>query len=1035
MAFQRTKGRSVYTQPTGMPDLSGFKRAAQMMGEVGKMTYNLGTELREQNLNSLILEAEAEGRTAGATYDADNNLVPLTNLNVSSAIEKRAIGEKEKETLKQYYRKAAMQTYMSSVQNDAEKFAKGLLAEFPNDPDKIRGGLAGYLEGFGDDEEILSYIKPIVVSEFVSVESTANAQQILDQRKATETQNLQAINGDVSKLSVLINKGPAPEDEGSVGQNKMISELLQSIEGKFEALQTIGYDDNKIQGLRDTIDATLTQRAMESHISKFYEANDYSEVKTLEEIQRISQTIPLSELDGDKSVRSEVEVAMSNQLTKLKEIRTAQISEDTKRQKDNFEDAALGILLYPEAYTLESIMNLDVGNDQMKTLVTSLNTVHSAIGDKKKAAHKQIEEDVKENFEMAMLPFYDDFSTQEARIKASETITAMLPFLKASERKEFVTKLNEWVKKPIKENAISTWAELDLVAQNELIETSVLVSKIDELRENGLVGNDKTLGQKTEEEVVNIIQAHDSKRKTFIEKQEKIADARNRRLHGDFSNKDDATILAEEFAWELKKDPEGNTIYHQDEYVREENLSKAIKFTLAYNVLHPDVENALKGLGSIGDNEDAFKTKVQLFDVLFSSVRNGSYKKGQTDFKMGELLTISLFDSQGINVHEYQTAKEFGFVKFREMKAISESDNAQRITRNLENEFGSLRQGIQENYYEAINSAGWRDLLKISLFGADNQSEELDFLMSSLADSVPPGLIVNGDASDAIIADERLFQMIESSVMKQFATKNLPVSKESLQFAIKYAIAKDIGKNIGINVDSQGQAYWTTSPWYNKAVESIGDSIELVKAHNRSTTVADIVFQDVKFKAMNIPGGGALMNNRLRELLEGDGVISLEPNLISGQSQSYRAVVSNPDDRFESYTILPDYRFNWGTSVGNAAYLAAEKRVRNSTIRNFIANAPVFGQFANQAFINRQITNIIGDLKNDAGIIGADEPENWTGLMETFQSIMQDWNPFWDETTDQTYDVGDVKVLRDFMSGDFGKGDYIKKLDEYYEQR
>ena len=34
----------------------------------------MGAKMREQKVNDLILEAESAGRTAGATYDADNNL-------------------------------------------------------------------------------------------------------------------------------------------------------------------------------------------------------------------------------------------------------------------------------------------------------------------------------------------------------------------------------------------------------------------------------------------------------------------------------------------------------------------------------------------------------------------------------------------------------------------------------------------------------------------------------------------------------------------------------------------------------------------------------------------------------------------------------------------------------------------------------------------------------------------------------------------------------------------------------------------------
>ena len=86
MAFKKTGGRGVFVQPTGMPNLSGFSAAASAWQDIAKAGHSIGADMRKQELNKLILTAEADGRTAGATYDKDNNLVPLTNINTSRAI-------------------------------------------------------------------------------------------------------------------------------------------------------------------------------------------------------------------------------------------------------------------------------------------------------------------------------------------------------------------------------------------------------------------------------------------------------------------------------------------------------------------------------------------------------------------------------------------------------------------------------------------------------------------------------------------------------------------------------------------------------------------------------------------------------------------------------------------------------------------------------------------------------------------------------------------------------------------------------------
>ena len=67
MVFKKTEGLSTRVRPNGMPDLSGYKAAAAQYDRISDMMYGLGADMRKADFNEAILQAEAAGRTAGAT--------------------------------------------------------------------------------------------------------------------------------------------------------------------------------------------------------------------------------------------------------------------------------------------------------------------------------------------------------------------------------------------------------------------------------------------------------------------------------------------------------------------------------------------------------------------------------------------------------------------------------------------------------------------------------------------------------------------------------------------------------------------------------------------------------------------------------------------------------------------------------------------------------------------------------------------------------------------------------------------------------
>ena len=178
---------------------------------------------------------------------------------------------------------------------------------------------------------------------------------------------------------------------------------------------------------------------------------------------------------------------------------------------------------------------------------------------------------------------------------------------------------------------------------------------------------------------------------------------------------------------------------------------------------------------------------------------------------------------------------------------------------------------------------------------------------------------------------------------------------------------------------------------------------------------------------------GGQLDPKVRELIEGDGVISLEANSIRGKAQTYRVIVRDPDDEYNITTIMPHYKFDFSSSPANGAMIAARQRAKNSSVISFMEGLPMVGGVASQALIKSQAQFILDDLENNANIVGTTEPEGWTGMLEIMQSVNDFVNPFYDSSVDEKYDVGDVKLLRAFLRGDFTDTEFASELEKYYE--
>lgn len=270
MAFQKTKGRGVFVKPVGTPDLSGFRAVAKSYEDVARVATGIGLDMRKREYNDLVRQAEIDGKTAGAVFDKQGNLVPLSNFDYGKA--SQAFNKTDQKGIIAAYKKAALQTYVSAASNDIMRQADAALLASPNDPNGVRGALDGYLEGARDDldPEVYAALAPKAVHSFGVAENRALAQQ---QKDAKEY----AINTNASRFKALSSeKATLMANQG--GGNTEMKDNLQARVDEINAeqediLTTLGLNEVNEAGLQKFRDADTTivySKMAQQHIERVF---------------------------------------------------------------------------------------------------------------------------------------------------------------------------------------------------------------------------------------------------------------------------------------------------------------------------------------------------------------------------------------------------------------------------------------------------------------------------------------------------------------------------------------------------------------------------------------------------------------------------------------------------------------------------------------------------------------------------------------------------------------------------------------------
>ena len=1017
--FKKTS-KKIRINPVGLPDFSGYANAAKAYASMSDTGFALGATMREQKVNELILEAEAAGRTAGSTYDKDNNLVPLTNLDLNDAIESQVFGESEKQALRSAYKQAALKTYAATVSLDAKTIATTAYDNAPNDPDAVRGALDGYLDSLGVEDEVLQYVMPNIIAQFQAKESQANSNLILQQREVKKDVNIANINDLAERLGVVMAKGPGTDPDSQAGHSKMVQEIQEDIKGSYEALETIGFSKNDIEGLQKGVNQVVATKIQEAHIERVYlEANekDGSGLSAaLREIEALSEAFA-----GDPEINADVVAKeMSDHLQYLVDVRNAQTQEGNKRRTDLYGQMSLGIA-QGKITTVQEILSADLDDGQKFSLMQIFSGRNSQLQSISEGINSQFNKVNKEKFSILMATIknptqFSQIAVNDAIAEAGSMIDQGL--VPGADMSSFFAEMTKMGNAVLTDLSDVSMAKIELMmspTQGYGPDPAVFQGMTEELVKRGIVGT-RPGAAKTRQQWQNMIDSYASAREIFQQKGKELLIARAA-VKNRTASSTQVKLVQDMFEDTLVADADGNVFFHQDLEIREQNFDRAVGFALSYGTLPTRLAESLGDLKSSAEaGKEEFQVKIQIYNKILDSLIRGTTGSGVTDFAMPEIMALKTMKASGIDTYDYEIARIFGHKLYRDTSAAQGSDSISinRSLKNMNEVFPNLRASIEENFMEALGKDGSAFLINnfVPFMTTANAREQQTIRKLRGGYQNAPGFFANlafGDGVEgAYIGDERVIRAIEALVIQQYATKNNLISQgpKGLQIAIREAvmqISEDGQGNalLGLSVDSNNEPYWTFYPWYMAAKESIGDA-ESVATGDKS--VADMVYGDIKDKFLS---GKYALGDTQRRLLQGNGVIFLEPNSLTKDHQTYMVKVLDPETEMV-HTIASDYRYNFLTSRDFPAYVMAIDTMKNSTIASALASIP----FMKPTVLNSLKANIDEQWENHK------DPGVFNSLIQSInESLPEVYIDIGFGSPVQTIEGSDMAVLKAFMDG------------------
>ena len=950
MAFQKTKGRSVFTQPVGMPDLSGFKQAARSYQQLGSLVTQFGTDIRKREYNDAIRQAEIDGDTAGVRYEKDENgmwkLQPLVNLDYSKAVSH--LPSVDREGVLTAYRKAALNSYTAAAENDIKSAANISLIENKNNPDGVRGAMNGYIDGMRESmpNEAFLQLAPKVEAAFMASENQALAQQQKEADEASIKALTKKFSNNTRELGNLYAVGDV-DDAGlpAEGFQMRIEELSQEDEVTLESLSTLGLNDTELLELQEGRKNHIAQRVGSSFIRKTWIESEGDLEKTL---TLVGDLVDQAQLDESIDIET-FRTTLTNEATRLDQLDRAREAEDSERRNNIFQD--FQYKLYVQGENLSKYLE-DPDSDIYKL-------EGSQIGSLLSVSQAKREEFINNQFneKNALIKNWEQFMGTKFEKDIGKNFSDIvglwrngdLGFDKLAETRESYSAYLD--KKFLEPNR--TAVEVSLVRElgdgsSFTKDPTYFKSLGPELLARGVIGG-KNAKWKDLTAYEEDISKYSTKYSKHITKMYKGRNALSLALAGVPVTEAEAEAIHDvtpNYKAVLPPDEQGNiqvaetNFVTDDEVLFQASVDAADRFANETNgLLLPEAKRIFK----------ASELNPELADkslrVLNQVITGMAMKSGKSQ----EVELNHFFDVNNFTESErsfFNLAHKIGInnaVAAREgLKGISLNKGLEKLLPNRP-EGKRLEDAVDEEFDKTFASAmvshDWWAFFNPKI-SEERQRQLVEFASSANIDK--------SKLQDAVIRSPEIREALKGMWLERWHGLAGQGSAES---ALLGAM-QSLGKRFGWEEDKRtNQIYLVERPIIHYAQATVPG-----RRLNDGTIIPNVqinqemIVQDVARKFLASGPEGAFRNPTLDEAVRlaldpsnsGASNISFHANMGFGGEPTYTVIVT---DQYDHATVIAkDYTYNFGTSVQNEFYQKAMDSIQTSKIKEFWSAYGLFDQ-------------------------------------------------------------------------------------------
>ena len=1036
MAYQKTKGRGVFVQPVGVADLSGFRAYANSLGQLSDVTNKLAISSAQNQYNEMIIQAEKDGRTAGVKYVKDENgnrvLAPLVDTSYASAAKIANVNDRRK--IEEMFRKTAVDTYASQLALDAGDVADASYAQNPQDPQAIDAAFEGFIDGLRDDldADTIAAVLPRVAAEFKTRVSKANAGRIEQVKKDQVETNLRSINNLHDRLSVIATVGASNDPDDQQGIAEMMSDIQAELQKNYDALKVNGYTDAQIQGIRRSGQIrVLTEGAIANAEKLYYLPEDQGggHAGALAFALETKREFILNQPEGVDLSQEEINIMTDAAVAHINEVHTLATAAEkgtADTQKRIVDAMRLNIVTGGDVES-KDIFALPIEDDDKVSLLKELSAYRSGVATSKKDAETARQKVTDDIFDRRLAVYKDETQDPKTRARARATLESMEFSVSGSKFSSFQSARSDYYVKELKQASDVAVSQLKYHMSDKggfVFSPEQIELQIPELVKSGILGEGPAADMSISE-FTGMVEAYRGRYDKHQKKQKQIRTALSNASIGILPTTTDKNLILEAFDPQLVADPQGRTLFHSDPQIADDNMEKAIEFSLAYKFIHPSLVDVMNGINNAAatDNEELYTKSIQVYNRVYETISNGKNNAGQVGMGVGDLIAEKILKDAGVDTVRYSYARFMSAKEFAGMKANAEKlTSGSRVAKSLESTLGTdLRDAIKQNLGQAIDGSSLFETIGNNTFFDSERDPRALGVLDQLFDSVPDGRDV--DPSEILIRDKRVEAYLYDQVRANMVLYQLPQDEKGLQVAIRTAIV-DIADSIGINFDEDDKPYIGFNTWYKKAAASIGPNVSTMPGG-----VSGGFFREVRRLALR---PDVALDDKTKELLEsGKGTLVVKPSEVFGREQSYDIYVR--DSEGKNIQILNNFVYDYKKSLDYGVMVTAVERTKNTTLRKFFSQSSLLAP----GIIEDIKQDILADFDNDANLIGIMEPEKFLGVMEILNNAINFVKPVGGYLTGNAYnidpapDAQDVKLLRMFLNGDFESEEkFIEKLQE-----